>query len=119
MKESEKPVEELKDSDLIVEESAKTVSTATSVASVTPETIKPVKPVKKTPIWDSFKVQKVSLFNLPKEEVSKYVELLNETPTACVVTFKLPALPSFLEASIDSFSFEVIDRTKLEVKRKV
>lgn len=75
--------------------------------------------VKKTPIWDSIKNRKISLFSLPEDHLSKYVEFLNETPTALVATFKLPSLPSALEKYLSDMTIEVIDKNKIEIKRKV
>jgi len=105
MKESEE-LELLEDSELIEIPEEKPLP-------VVAEKVKP-----KTPLWDLVKSKKVSVFNLPESEISEHVKFLSETPTTLIVTFTLPAIPSVLSCHLTDMSVDLIDKSRLEIKRK-
>mgnify|MGYP003539711957 CR=1 FL=1 len=106
MKESEE-LELLEDSELIE------IPEEKPLPVVVAEKVKP-----KTPLWDLVKSKKVSVFNLPESEISEHVKFLSETPTTLIVTFTLPAIPSVLSYHLTDMSVDLIDKSRLEIKRK-
>lgn len=74
---------------------------------------------KKTPIWDSLKDRKISVFSLPVTDVSYHLAFISETPTSMIGGFQIPALISTLESNFGKeFEFTVFDKKKVEIKKK-
>lgn len=115
MKDSEK-LEVLEDKDVVeVVSTEEKKPEEVLVKEKSEEVVLPKK--KETPIWDYFKTMKMSLFNLPEELVSNHIKFITETNGSLLVSFKLPALISALESSFKGFTFEVVDKNKIEIKR--
>lgn len=91
---------------------------------VTAETKSEAKPEetkssRKTPIWDSLKDRQISLFSLPETAVSYHLSFFSEGPTGMLGGFQVPALISALENAFGKeYEFNVVDKKKVEIKRK-